>query len=89
MIFKPRYNSRNIMIYKPQMKGMGMGSVILDGGLGGQSSYSSIPDYVATTKHTKGSGLEGLGSNSLGEKLSKLVIKQPPQKKHQNIKFNL
>ena len=87
MIFKPRYNNNRIMTYKPQMKGMGIGSVLLDGGSGGQSSYSSIADYKETT--AKGRGLEGLGSNALGEKLSKLVIKQPPTKKQPNIKFNL
>ena len=86
MIFKPRYNNNRILVYKPQLKGTGIGSVLLDNGIGGQSSYSSIEDYVATTK---GRGLEGLGSNVLGEKLSKLVIKQPSSKKHQNIKFNL
>lgn len=87
MIFKPRYNNNRILGYKPQMKGTGIGSVLLDGGHGGQSSYSSIADYKETT--AKGRGLEGLGSNALGEKLSKLVIKQPSKKQQQNIKFNL
>jgi len=87
MIFKPRYNNNRILVYKPEMKGAGIGSVLLDGGVGGQSSYSSVQDYKKTT--SKGRGLEGLGSNALGEKLSKLVIKQPPSKKQENIKFNL
>jgi hypothetical protein len=87
MIFKPRYNNSRIIAYKPEMKGTGIGSVLLDGGIGGQSSYSSIADYKQTT--AKGRGLEGLGSNALGEKLSKLVIKQPSSKKQPNIKFNL
>jgi hypothetical protein len=87
MIFKPRYNNNRILVYKPEMKGTGIGSVLLDGGIGGQSSYSSVQDYKQTT--SKGRGLEGLGSNALGEKLSKLVIKQPSSKKQQNIKFNL
>lgn len=86
MIFKPRHNNK-IVMYQPQLKGTGIGSVLLDGGVGGQSSYSSLADYKQTT--AKGRGLEGLGSNALGEKLSKLVIKQPTQKKQQNIKFNL
>jgi hypothetical protein len=82
MIFKPRYNNK-IALYRPQMKGTGIGSVLLDGGLGGQNSYASLEDY----KHTiNGKGLE---SSVLGKKLIDLVIKPPTQKKHQNIKFNL
>ena len=65
MIFKPRYNNSRIITYKPEMKGTGIGSVLLDGGIGGQSSYSSIANYKQTT--AKGSHLEGLGSNDLGE----------------------
>jgi len=54
MIFKPRYNNK-VAIYKPQMKGTGIGSVLLDGGLGGQNSYASLEDY----KHTiHGKGLD-------------------------------
>jgi len=87
MIFKPRYNNNRILVYKPEMKGAGIGSVLLDGGIGGQSSYSSVQDYKKTT--SKGRGLEGLGSNALGEKLSKLVIKQPPSKKQESTKLNL
>ena len=83
MIFRPRHNHK-IVMYQPQMKGTGIGSVLLDGGAGGQSSYASLEDYKDTT--TKGYGLH---SNNLGMKLSKLVIKQPTQKKQPNIKFNL
>ena len=76
MIFKPRYNNK-IALYRPQMKGTGIGSVLLDGGLGGQNSYASLEDY----KHTiNGKGLE---SSVLGKKLIDLVIKPPTQKKHQ------
>jgi hypothetical protein len=82
MIFKPRYNNK-VAMYKPQMKGTGIGSVLLDGGLGGQNSYTSMEDY----KHTiNGKGLE---SSNLGKKLIDLVIKPPSKKKPQNIKFNL
>ena len=87
MILKPRYSNSRTLVYKPEVKGAGIGSVLLDGGVGGQSSYSSVQDYKKTT--SKGRGLEGLGSSALGEKLSKLVIKQPPSKKQESIKFNL
>ena len=66
------------------MKGTGVGSVLLDGGAGGQSSYSSLEEYKDTT--TKGYGLH---SSNLGVKLSKLVIKQPTQKKQPSIKLSL
>jgi len=87
MIFKPHHNYKTF-VYQPKLKGSGIGSVLLDGGMGGQSSYSSIQDYQHTTS---GRGLEAKvkGTNALGEKLAKLVIKQPKQKKPENIKFNL
>ena len=82
-IFKPRNNNKRILLYKPQMKGTGIGSVLLDGGLGGQNSYSSLEDYKKTIN---GKGLE---NSVLGKKLIDLVIKPPTKKKPQNIKFNL
>ena len=65
--------------------GMGMGSVLLDGGMGGQSSYPSIAQYKATTgvnPLVKGKGLEALSG-----KISGLSIQ--PKKKSHNIKFEL
>ena len=44
MIFKPINNNKRILLYKPQMKGTGIGSVLLDGGLGGQNSYASLEE---------------------------------------------
>lgn len=63
------------------MAGMG-GSFLLDGGMGGQSSYTSPANYTATTGRVirKGGGLEKLSS-----KLGNLNIKE---KKH-NIKFEM
>ena len=62
--------------------GMGTGSFLLDGGMGGQSSYPSLEAYTATTGRVikKGGGLEKLSG-----KLSQLTVKP---KKH-NIKFDI
>jgi hypothetical protein len=64
------------------MMGKGTGSFLLDGGMGGQSSYTSPANYTATTGRVirKGGGLEKLSS-----KLGNLNIKE---KKH-NIKFEM
>lgn len=66
---------------KSRKIGMG-GSFLLDGGMGGQSSYPSLEAYTATTGRVikKGGGLEKLSG-----KLSQLTIKP---KKH-NIKFDI
>ena len=70
------------------------GSLLLDGGLGGGSSYSGVDDYIATTGRNpmKGSGMGGgsLGKN-LTSKLGKLNILQPTptSKKPKNINFSL
>jgi hypothetical protein len=66
---------------KKGLYGMG-GSFLLDGGMGGQSSYPSLEAYTATTGRVikKGGGLEKLSG-----KLSQLNIKP---KKH-NIKFDI
>ena len=66
------------------MKGAGVGAVLLDGGQGGQSSYSSIEDFKATTNHKVG----GMGlTNSTA--LQNLIIKKPTGKKPKNINFTL
>ena len=71
------------------MKGLGIGAVLLDGGMGGQSSYASLDRYTEATgmsplvREVKGQGLERLSS-----KISGLSI-LPPKKKSQNIKFEL
>jgi hypothetical protein len=55
-----------------KLHGSGIGSVLLDGGIGGQSSYRSKEDYENTTgvklKGFSGSGLD----DKLGQSLSKL-----------------
>lgn len=58
--------------------GCGIGAVILDGGMGGQSSYMGIDDYLSTTKHkTKSTYADasGEGLGKLSAKLSGLTIK--------------
>lgn len=68
--------------------GRGVGSVILDGGMGGQSSYRSIDDYLATTNAPApiGSGLKGL--EKIRSKMENLIIK-PSTRKPNNIKFSI
>jgi hypothetical protein len=75
-------------------KGGGTGSVILDGGMGGQSSYTSVDDYIDTVsarnpiKHQtpRGRGLD----DKLSEKLRRLHIAPPVKpKKHKNITLSI
>ena len=66
------------------MQGMGMGAVLLNGGIGGASSYSSVDDYIATTgrnPYKTGGSLE-----RMNKKLESLV---PNKKKPKNINFSL
>jgi hypothetical protein len=74
--------------------GKGVGAVILDGGIGGQSSYmGGIVDYLHTTSHTplsayKSNRGEGLGK--LSAKLSGLNIKsQTAGPKRKPIAFSI
>jgi len=79
------------------IRGCGTPSFLLDGGLGGQSSYTSIDDYMNTTgrdpynnkmsrlqtipTHTSGTGL----ADKIANKLSKLSLNKPPKAKKKNI----
>ena len=73
-------------------QGCGIGTVLLDGGIGGQSSYPSIESYIETTGRnpytnmidrpqkiqlTSGSGL----ADKIASKLSKLNLDKPKKKK--------
>jgi len=69
-------------------EGTGMGSVLLDNGMGGQSSYSSVDDFLNTTNHAKTMKKKGMGLAEVGDKLEHLVVK-PVHKKIRNIKFNM
>ena len=71
-----------------KMEGKGIGAVLLDGGIGGASSYDGVDDYVRTTgvSSVRGSGL----GKSVNSKLAGLNIQKPPMKrKPQNINFSL
>lgn len=68
--------------------GLGVGSVLLDGGFGSQSSYSSPEDYKRTTGRdlytnevSRGKGL----ADKISDRLSKLNIDKPKKK---NITMN-
>jgi len=84
------YNSH----FRPM--GEGIGTVLLDGGIGGQSSYHSIEDYINTTKRNplnnqitrpqrielqSGSGL----ADKIATKLSKLKLDKTHKPKRKNI----
>ena len=74
--------------------GGGYGSVLLDGGLGGQSSYNGIDNYIETTNkghdriHNKitGNGLADIISSKLG-KLN--IAPQTSKPKRKNITLSI
>jgi hypothetical protein len=69
--------------------GTGVGTVLLDGGMGGQSTYHSIEDYERTTgRNLAKSDLSGKGlADRIGERLSKINIDTTKPKK-KNITMN-
>ena len=70
--------------------GRGMGSVVLDGGQGGQSSYDNIDQYIATTgvnPYANQNKKSGTGLDALNKKLDGLNILGPKKKK--NIRMTL
>jgi hypothetical protein len=98
---------RNGLVYHPmlafgnkshqtrgRMKGTG-GAVLLDGGRGGQSSYSSIDDYLSTTRSNPVLTIQNMGGmglaksmgnkDQMNEKIKNMMVKP----KTKNIKFNL
>lgn len=95
-----------VLVYAPMSKhmgfsrhtrgnvsGKGFSSLLLDGGLGGGNSYSSIDDYISTTGRNIG-GVRGNGlGKSLIDKLGKLgkihMEKMPVSRKPKNINFSL
>ena len=87
LVYMPTSTGGNLrMLGRNHIKGKGMGSVLLQtGGAGGGSSYSSINDYLDTTRPSVPTG-RGLGSVS--KKLESLMLK-PSVKKVKNINFSL
>lgn len=69
--------------------GGGIGAVLLDGGMGGQSSYRDIDDYYETVKkpiQSKGKGLD----DKISSKLRNLNITPPTSKpKMKNITLSI
>lgn len=70
--------------------GCGVGSFLLDGGMGGQNSYNSIQDYEDITgrdiNNVKGRGL----ADKIGARLSKINIendKKIPKKRNITMNF--
>jgi hypothetical protein len=80
------------------ISGRGMGSVLLDGGLGGSgagSSYSSVDDYINTTHSNpythqpvsmSGGGLAKRSLSTMNKKIEGLLVKRGKEK---NINFNI
>ena len=75
--------------------GNGIGSVLLNGGIGGPgvgSSYSSIDDYINTTSVNPNSRENlGKGIKSINSKIESLLVKSHKHnpKKEKNINFNI
>jgi len=98
-IHLPHTNLRIHPVHKTSIGG-GYGTVLLDGGMGGQSSYRSLDDYINTTgrdplksiakmENQSGSGL----ADKISEKLSKLKIEaektQKGRPKRKNIVMSI
>lgn len=64
--------------------GNGTGSVLLDGGTGGQSSYHSLDDYYNTANKSTAPSGRGL-SDKIGERLAKLKINNNGKPRIKNI----
>ena len=72
--------------------GGGYGSVLLDGGLGGQSSYNGIDNYIETTNRIKGHNkITGNGlADIISSKLGKLnIAPQTSKPKRKNITLSI
>lgn len=84
---------RSALHTRGRMSGKGIGNVLLDGGLGGQSSYSSVNDFVETTNWKPSSRTKAIGgmglSNKIGKVLGELNIQKPLDRKKKNIKFSI
>ena len=76
-----------------RMTGKGIGTMLLDGGIGGGSSYASVNDYMQTTGRNP--NIASMGSSSgrgigggVKDKLESLVVSNQ-KRKPSNIKFKL
>jgi hypothetical protein len=84
-------------ITRKHINGRGAGGVLLDGGLGGESSagsYASLDDYINTTGVNPIRGEPrslGRGIESMNKKIEGLLVKSKRYnpKKDKNINFNI
>ena len=88
--FFPQLGTKHSSLHKTVI-GSGYGTVLLDGGLGGQSSYFGLDNYYDTTNlnkpkiyPTQGEGL----SDKISSKLSKLKIESKGPKR-KNISLSI
>lgn len=88
-IFLPNSNAKLYTLSRT-ISGKGYGTVLLDGGIGGQSSYHGIDDYISTTNRNP-TVREGRGlSDKISSRLSKLNICPPSSKpKMKNITLSI
>jgi len=69
---------------KSRINGKGVGAVLLDGGQGGQSSYESPADWMATIKH--GGSIAAAKHNALGMGIQQpaptiMPVRSPPMRR--------
>ena len=81
------YSNAKIHSLNRKVVGGGYGTVLLDGGIGGQSSYKSPTDYERTTGVKLGAVKQtGTGlADRIGDKLSSLKISKSGKPKRKNI----
>lgn len=83
------YSNARMRSLTRTFNGGGYGSVLLDGGMGGQSSYYGIDNYIETTGRdpstVRGQGL----SDRISSRLSKLNISPPTKPKKKNITLSI
>jgi len=90
-IFFPGSNAKMSTIHR-KIVGNGIGGVLLDGGIGGQSSYHGLEDYMSTVNHggrnrrlNEGRGL----SDKISSQLRNLNISPPSKTKIKNITLSI
>ena len=89
-LVKLPYSNATMRSHTRTMNGAGYGTVLLDGGLGGQSSYHSVDDYINTTgrdlQTNKVLRSEGRGlSDKIAQRLQGLQITKEKTPKRKNI----
>jgi hypothetical protein len=100
-IFLPHSSAKlralNRASINPKIMGKGAPSFLLDGGIGGQSSYQSVEDYMNitgrdpyTNKIDRPQSIPALKSGTgladkIASKLSKLSLEKPKKAKKKNI----